>query len=99
MGAWDELSAQTLTPTSARRSKHSTTRSRQEIAQWQKVLDDTRAQKNSLTGDVKTLDAQIKKAQAEIKQRNVTITTLSGDQIAQKTSDHINARGAARSRA
>ncbi len=55
-----------------------------EIAQWQKVLDDTRAQKNSLTGDVKTLDAQIKKAQPEIKQRGLTIATL-GSEIQQKT--------------
>ncbi len=54
-----------------------------EIAQWQKVLDETRAKKGTLQGDVKTLDAQIKKAEAEIKQRNNTITTL-GAEIAQK---------------
>ncbi len=55
----------------------------QEIAQWQKVLDDTKAKKNTLTGDVSTLTAQINKATAEIKQRNVTIGQLS-DQIIQK---------------
>lgn len=56
----------------------------QEIAQWQKVLDDTKAKKNTLQGDVTALDAQIKKAQAEIRQRNITIGKLS-DQIVQKT--------------
>jgi peptidoglycan hydrolase CwlO-like protein len=56
----------------------------QEIAQWQKVLDDTRSKKNTLQGDVTVLDAQIKKAQAEISQRNKTITVL-GSEINKKT--------------
>jgi len=47
-----------------------------EIAQWQKVLDETRAKKGTLQGDVTALNAQIAKAQAEINQRNNTITTL-----------------------
>jgi peptidoglycan hydrolase CwlO-like protein len=55
-----------------------------EIAQWQKVLDETRAKKGTLQGDVTLLDAQIKKAEAEIKQRNNTITTLAGE-IQEKT--------------
>jgi septal ring factor EnvC (AmiA/AmiB activator) len=55
-----------------------------EIAQWQSVLDDTRAKKNSLQGDVTALNAQIAKAQAEIKQRTVTIATL-GSEIQKKT--------------
>lgn len=55
-----------------------------EIAQWQKVLDETKTKKNTLTGDVTTLDAQIKKAQKEIQQRNITITTI-GSEITQKT--------------
>jgi peptidoglycan hydrolase CwlO-like protein len=55
-----------------------------EIAQWQKVLDDTRAKKGTLQGDVTLLDAQIKKAEAEIKQRNNTITTLASE-IQEKT--------------
>ncbi len=50
-----------------------------EIAEWQKVLDETRAKKNTLQGDVTTLDAQIKKAQAEINQRNNTVTRLAGE--------------------
>jgi peptidoglycan hydrolase CwlO-like protein len=57
-----------------------------EIAQWQKVLDDTRAKKSTLQGDVTALNAQIAKATAEIKQRNVTISTL-GDEINQKTAN------------
>ncbi|MSR70885.1 hypothetical protein EXS62_02490 [Candidatus Kaiserbacteria bacterium] len=56
----------------------------QEIAGWQKILDETKAKKNTLTGDVTALDAQIKKAQTEIKQRSITITTL-GSEIVQKT--------------
>ena len=35
-----------------------------EIAEWQKVLDDTRAKKASLQGDVTQLNALINKAQA-----------------------------------
>src|SRR3989338_9595637 len=56
----------------------------QEIAQWQKVLDETKAKKNTLTGDVTALNAQIAKAQKEIKQRSITITTI-GSEINQKT--------------
>jgi peptidoglycan hydrolase CwlO-like protein len=55
----------------------------QEIAQYQKVIDDTKAKETSLQGDVTTLNAQIAKAQAEINQRNLTIGQL-GTQIAQK---------------
>ncbi len=55
-----------------------------EIAQWQKVIDDTNTKKKSLTGDVSALTAQIKKAQAEIDQRNVVITQLQSE-ISQKT--------------
>lgn len=55
-----------------------------EIAEWQKVLDETRAKKNTLQGDVSSLNALIKKAEAEIKQRNVSITKLS-DEIQKKT--------------
>jgi peptidoglycan hydrolase CwlO-like protein len=55
-----------------------------EIQQWQKVLDETRAKKGTLQGDVTALNAQIAKAQAEINQRNNTITTLAAS-INQKT--------------
>ena len=55
-----------------------------EIAQWQKVLDETRAKKNTLQGDVKLLDAQIKKAEAEIRSRSNTIARLA-DEISQKS--------------
>lgn len=54
-----------------------------EIAEWQKVLDETKAKKNTLQGDVTLLNAQIAKAQNEIKQRNITVSTLT-DQINQK---------------
>ncbi len=54
-----------------------------EIAQWQKVLDETKAKKNTLQGDVTILNAQIAKAESEIKQRNITVTTLTTE-IGQK---------------
>lgn len=47
-----------------------------EIVEWQKVLDETKAKKNTLQGDVTILNAQIVKAEKEIKQRNITVTTL-----------------------
>ena len=50
-----------------------------EIAEWQRILDETSAKKNTIEGDVTALDAQIKKAEAEIKQRNVTISRLAGE--------------------
>lgn len=56
-----------------------------EIAQWQSILDDTQLKKNSLQGDVTMLNAQIKKAEAEIKQRSLTIANLNAE---------INARSA-----
>jgi len=70
------LQAQALTADDKTRLQAEYNRLQEEIAQWQKVLDETRAKKNTLQGDVTALDAQIKKAQAEIKQRNVTITGL-----------------------
>ena len=54
-----------------------------EIAQWQMVLDETKAKKNTLQGDVTLLNAQIAKAESEIKQRNIKISTLT-DEINQK---------------
>lgn len=55
-----------------------------EIAEWQKVLDNTKAKKNTLQGDVTLLNAQIKKAETEIKQRSKTISILAGE-INEKT--------------
>jgi peptidoglycan hydrolase CwlO-like protein len=48
----------------------------QEIAEWQKVLDETKVKKNTLQGDVTILNAQIAKAEKEIKQRGLTLTNL-----------------------
>ena len=50
-----------------------------EIAEWQKVLDETKAQKNTLQGDVTILNAQIAKAEKEIKQRGLTLTSLNSE--------------------
>lgn len=57
----------------------------EEIANWQKILTETQAKKNTLSGDVTLLTAQIKQAQAQIKAKNIAIANL-GTQIAQKTS-------------
>ena len=55
-----------------------------EIASWQKVLTDTRIKKNTLQGDVTTLNAQIKQAEAQIRQKNLAISKI-GDEIHTKT--------------
>jgi len=57
-----------------------------EIAEWQKVLDETKAKKNTLQGDVTILNAQITKAEKEIKQRNITVATLTTE-IKQKVAN------------
>ncbi len=75
--------AQTLTPEQRAKLQAQYDQLQTEIAQWQKVIDDTKTKEKSLQGDVTTLDAQIKKAQAEINQRTITINMLS-NQISQK---------------
>jgi len=57
-----------------------------EIAEWQKVLDETKIKKNTLQGDVTILNAQIAKAEKEIKQRNITVTGLTKE-ISQKVAN------------
>ncbi len=72
-------SAEFLTPEERSRLETEYQKLQAEIREWQKVLDDTKAKKNTLQGDVTTLNAQIKKAEAEIRQRNLTITNLSAE--------------------
>lgn len=75
--------ADTLTPEQRAQLQAQYDQLQQEIAAYQKVIDDTRAKEASLQGDVTSLNAAISKAQAEIKQRTNTIAQL-GDQITQK---------------
>lgn len=75
--------AQELTPQERATLQAQYDQLQQEIAQYQKVIDDTKNKEKSLQGDVTQLDAQIKKAQAEINQRTLTINTLTS-QITQK---------------
>ncbi|HYF13225.1 MAG TPA: hypothetical protein VD928_02935 [Candidatus Paceibacterota bacterium] len=82
-----QLGAQTLSPEDRARLQAEYDLLQKEIAQWQQVLEETRNKKKSLQGDVTALNAQIKKAEAEIRQRNNTITRLTNE-IQQKTS-HI----------
>lgn len=56
----------------------------QEIVQWQKILDVTRAKKAGLQGDVTSLNAQIAQAEAQIRQKNIAIGKL-GKEITMKT--------------
>jgi peptidoglycan hydrolase CwlO-like protein len=77
-------SAQTLTSEQRAALQAEYDQLQKEIAQWQKVIDDTKAQEKNLQGDVTTLNAQIKKAQAEISQRTISINGLA-NQIQQKS--------------
>src|SRR3989338_3597666 len=76
--------AQTLTPEERAALQAEYDQLQTEIASWQKILDETKAKKNTLTGDVTALNAQIAKAQKEILQRGKTITLL-GSEIQEKT--------------
>lgn len=51
----------------------------QEIAQYQQVIDQTKAKENTLQGNVTVLNAQIAKAQASINADNLTINQLAGE--------------------
>lgn len=73
------VEAQGLTEEDKARLRAEYDKLQQEIAQWQSVLDQTRAKKNTLQGDVTLLNAQIKQAEAQLKQKNLDITRLAGE--------------------
>lgn len=50
-----------------------------EIAEWNRVLEETRSKKDSLQGDVDELNALIRKATAQIRERNYTINRLENE--------------------
>ncbi len=79
----ESAAAQELTPKERAALQSQYDELQQEIAAQQKILDATRAQKNSLTGDVTALTAQINKAQAEINAKNVQLKQLAS-QISSK---------------
>jgi len=56
----------------------------QEIAQWEQVLQVTRAKKATIQGDVTALNAEIAQAEAQIRAKNIEIGEL-GSEIRQKT--------------
>lgn len=74
-----QVHAQALTEEDKVRLRAEYDKLQQEIAEWQKVLDETRAKKKSLTGDVTALNAQIKQAETQIRAKNNTIARLAGD--------------------
>ena len=74
-----QAEAQALTEEDKARLRAEYDQLQQEIAEWQKVLDETKQKKNTLQGDVTVLNAQIKKAEAEIRQRTGTINRLAGE--------------------
>lgn len=54
-----------------------------EIQHWQNILDTTKAKARTLQGDITSLTAQIREAEAQIRQKNLVIARL-GTQIAEK---------------
>lgn len=83
----EAVEAQTLTPEQRAKLQAEYDKIQEEIVHWQGVLNEARLKKNTLQGDVTILNAQIKKAEAEIKSRNNTIAVL-GKEIDEK-SEHI----------
>ena len=75
--------AQELTPQQRAELQAQYDQLQKEIEEQQKIIKETQAQKQSLQGDVTTLNARIKSAQAQIDSKNITIKQLSV-QIAQK---------------
>lgn len=75
--------AQELTPEERAALQAQYDELQKEIAIQQQIIKDTQAKKNTLQGDVTTLNAQIKAAQAKIDAKNITIKQLSA-QIAKK---------------
>lgn len=76
--------AQELTPEERASLQRQYDELQKEIAIQEQIIRDTQAKKNTLQGDVTTLNAQIKAAQAQIDAKNIAIKQLSA-QIANKT--------------
>jgi peptidoglycan hydrolase CwlO-like protein len=77
------IQAQELTPEERASLQRPYDELQKEIAVQQQIIKDTQAKKDTLQGDVTTLNAQIKAAQAQINAKNITIKQLSS-QIAKK---------------
>ena len=78
------LHAQELSPAERAELEKEYDKLQDEIAQWEKVLQETRAKKGTLQGDVTNLNAQIKQAEAQIRAKNLAINNL-GSEIKNKT--------------
>lgn len=85
-GAWgaSSITAQNLSNAERAKLQSEYDALQKEIAEWQKVLDETKLKKNTLQGDVSILNAQIEQATKEIKQRTGKVALLN-DEIKQKT--------------
>ena len=75
--------AQTLTPQERAALERQYDELQKEIAEQERIIKDTQAKKNTLQGDVTTLNAQIKAAQAQINAKNIVIKQLAS-QIVKK---------------
>lgn len=75
--------AQDLTPEERTALQAQWVELQKEIVAQEQIIKDTQAQKNTLQGDVTTLNAKIKAAQAQINAKNIIIKQLSA-QIAKK---------------
>src|SRR3990167_2391707 len=71
------VQAQDLTPQERAALQQQYDELMKEIAVQQQIIKDTQAQKNTLQGDVTTLNAKIKAAQAQIDAKNIVIKQLS----------------------
>lgn len=73
------LSAQELSEDERKELEAEYDKLQEEIAQWEKILVETRAQKGTLQGDVTALNAQIREAETQIKAKNNAINRLSSE--------------------
>lgn len=77
--AYSPLHAQELSAEERAQLEEEYEKLQEEILQWEKVLADTRVKKNTLQGDVTLLNAQIKQAEAQIRQKNLAIGEIASD--------------------
>lgn len=78
------VAAQELSESERKELEREYDKLQEEIAQWEKILVETRAQKGTLQGDVSALNAQIREAETQIKAKNNAISRLGGE-IKQRT--------------
>ncbi len=79
-----ELFAQELSPSERAALQAEYDQTLREIEEVEKTIDGLKQQQKTITGDISLLTAQINQAEAVLRQKNLTIKTISGE-INQKT--------------